>query len=69
MESTYTKLALYGSKNMCARTDNVFFSHISEVCNGTVSLTESTKNTESTESTESIESTDLQKLQKAKKAQ
>ena len=37
MESVYTKLALYGSKNECARTDN-FFSPISEVCNGTVSL-------------------------------
>ena len=38
MESIYTELALYGSKNECARTDNVF-SPISEVCDGTVSLT------------------------------
>ena len=37
MESTYTKLALYGSKNECARTDAVFLP-ISEVCNDTVSL-------------------------------
>ena len=37
MESTYTKLAHYGSKNECGRTDNVF-SPISEICNGTVSL-------------------------------
>ena len=37
MESIYNELALYGSKNECARTDNVF-SPISEVCNGTVSL-------------------------------
>ena len=37
MESIYIKLALYGSKNECARTDNVF-SPISEVCNITVSL-------------------------------
>ena len=37
MESIYTKLALYGRKNECTRTDNVFFP-ISEVCNGTVSL-------------------------------
>ena len=37
MESIYTELALYGSKNECARTDNVF-SPISEVCDGTVSL-------------------------------
>ena len=37
MESKYTKLPLYGSKNECARTDNVF-SPISEVCDGTVSL-------------------------------
>ena len=28
MESIYTKLALYGSKNECATTDNVFFPHI-----------------------------------------
>ena len=37
MEGMYTELALYGSKNECARTDNVFFP-ISEVFNGTVSL-------------------------------
>ena len=37
MESTYTKLALYGSKNECARTDTVVLP-ISEVCDGTVSL-------------------------------
>ena len=38
MESIYTELALYGSKNECARTDTVFLP-ISEVCDGTVSLT------------------------------
>ena len=38
MESIYTELALYGSKLECARTDHVF-SPISEVCDGTVSLT------------------------------
>ena len=38
MESIYTELALYGSQNEGARTDNVFFP-ISEVCNSTVSLT------------------------------
>ena len=37
MKSMYTKLALYGIKNECARTDNAFFP-ISEVCNGTASL-------------------------------
>ena len=37
MESMYTELALYGSKNERARTDNVFFP-LSEVCDGTVSL-------------------------------
>ena len=37
MESIYTELALYGTKNECARTDNVF-SQISEICDGTVSL-------------------------------
>ena len=37
MVGIYTKLAFYGSKNECARTDNVF-SSISEVRNGTVSL-------------------------------
>ena len=41
MKSIYTELALYGSNNECARTENVF-SPISEVCDGTVSLTEST---------------------------
>ena len=38
MESIYTELALYGSKHECARTDHGF-SPISEVCDGTVSLT------------------------------
>ena len=37
IESVYTELALYGSKNYCARTDTVFLP-ICEVCNGTVSL-------------------------------
>ena len=37
MESIYTDLALYGSKNECARTDTVFLP-ISEVCNGKASL-------------------------------
>ena len=37
MESIFTELALFGSKNECARTDNVF-SSIAEVCDGTVSL-------------------------------
>ena len=37
MESIYTKLALYGSQNKCARTDNVF-SPIFEFCNCTVSF-------------------------------
>ena len=37
MESIYTELALYGSKNECARTDTVFLP-LSEVCDGTVSL-------------------------------
>ena len=37
MESIYTELALSGSQNKCARTDNVFFP-ISEVCNCMVSL-------------------------------
>ena len=37
MESIYTKLALYGSKNECARTNNVFLP-IYEVCDGEVSL-------------------------------
>ena len=38
MESIYTELALYGIKKECARTDTVFLP-ISEVCDGTVSLT------------------------------
>ena len=37
MQSIFTELALNGSKNECARTDNVFYP-ISEVCDGTVSL-------------------------------
>ena len=37
MESIYTELALYGSKNECARTNTVFLL-ISQVCEGTVSL-------------------------------
>ena len=37
MESIYTDLALYGSKNYCAGTDTVFLT-ISEVCDGTASL-------------------------------
>ena len=37
MESIYTELALYGSKNECARTANAFFP-ISEFCDGRVSL-------------------------------
>ena len=36
METIYNELALYGSKNLCARTDTVFLP-ISEVCDGTVS--------------------------------
>ena len=39
MESIYAELALYGSKNECAKTDTVFLS-ISEVCDGMVSLNE-----------------------------
>ena len=38
MESIYTELALYGSKNGCARTDTGFLP-IYEVSDGTVSLT------------------------------
>ena len=38
MESIYNELAVYGSENECARTDTVFLP-ISEVCDGTVSLT------------------------------
>ena len=37
MESLYTEVALYGSKNECARTDTVLLP-ISEVSNGMVSL-------------------------------
>ena len=37
MESIHLELALSGSKNVCARTDTVFFP-ISEVSEGTVSL-------------------------------
>ena len=37
MEGIYTELALYGSKNKCARTDTVFLP-TSEVCNATISL-------------------------------
>ena len=39
MESIYDELAFYGIKNECANTDVVFLP-ISEVCDGTVSLTE-----------------------------
>ena len=37
MESIYTELALYGSKDESARTANVFLT-ISKVCDGMVSL-------------------------------
>ena len=37
MESIYTELALYDSKNVSARTDTLFLP-ISEVCDGTVTL-------------------------------
>ena len=37
MESIYTELALYGSRNECARADNVYLP-IYEVCDGMVSL-------------------------------
>ena len=37
MESIHIELALYASKNECARTDTVFLP-MSEVCGGTVSL-------------------------------
>ena len=37
MEIIFTEVALYESKNECARNDNVF-SPISEVCDGMVSL-------------------------------
>ena len=40
MESVFTELALFGSKNECARTDIVFLP-LSEVCDGKVSLNES----------------------------
>ena len=39
MESICSELALFGSENECAKTDNVF-SLISEVFDGTVSLNE-----------------------------
>ena len=39
VESIYTELALYWSKDESARTNNVFLP-ISEVCNGMVSLAE-----------------------------
>ena len=39
MKSKYNELALYGSQNLCARTDTVFLP-ISEVCDGMVSLGE-----------------------------
>ena len=38
MESIKSKLALYGSKHACVRTDTAFLP-ISEVCDGTVSIT------------------------------
>ena len=41
MESTYIDLALCGGKTLCAMTDNGF-SPISEVCDGTVSLCDTT---------------------------
>ena len=37
MESIYTELALYGSKNEGARSDTVFLP-LSEVCDGMISL-------------------------------
>ena len=40
IENIYTELALYGSKDESARTDNVSIP-ISEVCNGMVSLKKS----------------------------
>ena len=43
MESIDTELALYGSTNECARTDTVLLP-ISEVCNGTVSISASILN-------------------------
>ena len=39
LDSVYLDLAHCGSKNLCCRTDNVFFC-ISEVSHGTVSLRE-----------------------------
>ena len=39
MESIYTELALHGSKNECARTDDVHFP-ISVICDSAVSLVE-----------------------------
>ena len=38
MENIYSELTICGSKKLCARTTSVFF-HISEVSEGTVSLT------------------------------
>ena len=38
MESIYPKLALCGSKNVCARTDTVFLTISEVVSEGTVSL-------------------------------
>ena len=40
MESIYTDLALYDSKNECFRNDAVFL-RISQVCDGAVSFEES----------------------------
>ena len=37
MKSAYTELALYGSQNVCSKTDNIV-SPISEFSDGTVSL-------------------------------
>jgi hypothetical protein len=42
MDSIYPELALYGSKNECARTATVFFP-VSQVCARGVTLTEITK--------------------------
>ena len=43
MEIIFTEVALYESKNECARNDNVF-SAISEVCDGMVSLSNKIQN-------------------------
>ena len=45
MESIYPKLALCGRKNLCARTDTVFYP-ISEVSEGTVFLIKQCKTVE-----------------------